>query len=561
MNSFFPDTYHSLPAYFYHWVATKPDEPFLRQPYGKTWKTLSYKDAFVEAGKMAQALQKMGLQKGDHVAIYSKNCYHWILADLAIMMGGFVSVPLYHSLSAAQLEKVLHISDAKALFAGKLDHWGERGKLVQGQFHLIRFPHYQGNAAVKEGIAWDALIRQYEPIAEPHRPQPEDLWTILFTSGTTGSPKGVMHPHKTPVQIIKDDAQYDWIGICKYPNLQFFSYLPLNHVGERIGIQANAFVNGATISFAESIDTFIHNLQEVQPTLFFSVPRMWTKFYLGVAQKLPLKRQQILFKTPIINSIIKKRIKKGLGLSNAKVVATGAAITPAYLKKWFQQLDIHLVEAYGMTEVCGQIANSPMLDAPLDSVGKAAPRCEIKIDDSTGELLLKSPYMMLGYYQDPALTEKVFQNGWLRSGDRGTMDQEGFIRVIGRVSDAFKTSKGKFIAPSPIEEQIEQSELIEQVCVAGLGLPQPIALVNLSEIGRGLPPDSVERSLSKTLEALNRDLANYQKVSTIVIDQQVWDTENAILTPTMKIRRGEIDRQYGAHYLNWHEHPNSILWH
>jgi len=560
MNQLKIPNYNSLPEYFYHWVKEKPKAPFLKQPFGNQWKILSYEEVYFEASKMVGALRNMGLVKGDHIAIYSKNCYHWIIADLAIMMGGFVSIPLYYNLSMEQLEQVLELSDAKAIFVGKLEQWWFPEEGILHDITIIRFPDYNGNAKITQGFAWDELEANSAPCKENYIPDPEELWTVLFTSGTTGTPKGVMHKHKTPVNIIKDDHKNDWIGSGRLKNHVFFSYLPLNHVAEKIGIFTTALLHGGTISFAESINTFIKNLQETQPSLFFAVPRIWTKFYLGVLEKLPLKKQRILFRVPILSNILKKKIRRGLGLANAQVIGTGSAITPAHIKSWYKQLGVHLTEAYGMTEVCGSIVNAPMHNAPVDSVGKPVPGCEIKIDPQTKEVLMKSPYMMIGYYNDKILTSKVLNNGWLNSGDKGFIDDQGFLKIIGRVSDAFKTSKGKYIMPNPLEEHIENNELIEQVCVTGLGIPQPIAIVNLSEMAKERSQKEVEYSLDNTLISLNKGLANYQRVSTIIIDNKIWNTENAILTPTLKIRRSEIDNQLGHHFIGWHEDKNKIIW-
>lgn len=555
-------TLNTLPEYFYHWVATKPDFPFLRQPKGDNWKAITYAEAFAEASRISMALKQMGLEKGDHIAILSKNCYHWILADLAIMMGGFISVPLYHNLSADQLNEVLKLSDSKAVFVGKLDEWGEHSNKVPHTVKVIRFPHYEGNAPVEQGESWQELVDTNRELTmnEVHVPSTEELWTIMFTSGTTGTPKGVMHLHGTPVQIVRDDIKNDWLGIGRKPEPRFFSYLPLNHVGEKIGIYTPALYLGGTISFAESLETFAKNLQVTQPTVFFAVPRIWTKFYLGVAEKISLSKQRILFNIPILSRVIKKKVRHKLGLGNAHLVATGAAVTPAYLKKWYRQLGIHLVEAYGMTEVCGFIANSPMKDAPFDSVGKITPGCDIQVDPDTDELLLLSPYVMKGYYNNSETTASIMKNDWLCSGDKGQFDDQGFLRIIGRVSDAFKTSKGKYVTPNALEEKIEKSTLIEQVCVDGNAIPQPIALVNLSELGKNMQKEEVETALKNELDHLNAQLANYTKISTIIIDEQTWGPENELLTPTLKIRRPVVNRKFSKHYAEWHNDAKNVIW-
>ena len=247
-------------------------------------------------------------------------------------------------------------------------------------------------------------------------------------------------------------------------------------------------------------------------------------------------------------------------MRDAEVVATGAAITPAYLKTWYKKLGIHLIEAYGMTEVCGSMTNGPMTDCPPDTVGKAIPSGEVKIDPETGEVLMKTPFMMTGYYKDPELTAKVIQDGWLHSGDKGAKDEEGYVRITGRVKDVFKSSKGKFIVPNPMEEVLAENDFVEHVCVAGLGCPQPLALLNLSEVGKKESNEIVEESLRQSLDKLNKKLSSYERVSTLIIDKEEWNQDNEILTPTLKVRRGKLDELYNNSYIQWHEAPEQIIW-
>lgn len=551
----------SIIEHFYFWEENTPDVIFLRQPYGNQWRTLTFKEAGLEARKMVSALKKEGLQKGDHIGIYSKNCYHWILADLAIHMGGFVSVPYYASLPKEQLKTVIGLSDLKALFVGKLDEWGSKAEILPEDLKVIRFPHYKDNAKVVTGWDWDELIKENQPMEGNYIPDLEDLWTILFTSGTTGLPKGVMHIHRSPALIMHNERETSWTGLFNIKNSRFFSYLPLNHAGERIGVETTAITVGGSISFVESIETFAKNLRETQPTLFFGVPRIWNKFYLGIVGKIPKRQLDLYLKVPIVKTIVKNKILKGLGLNQCKIAATGAAITPAFLKEFYKKLDLHLVEAYGMTEVCGSITNLVDLNSPYDSVGKVVPFAEIKIDPEDGEVIIKTPYMMTGYYNDPEMTNAVLKDNWMYSGDVGHITEDGFVKITGRKSDAFKTSKGKYIVPNPIEETILENDFIEQVCVVGLGLPNPIALVQLSEIGTNSSKESVERSCGDTLQNLNNELSNYEKIKTmVIITKDVWSEKNNLLTPTLKIKRNEIHKSYSQHYLSWFNQGNKIIW-
>lgn len=556
------DSAETLPTLidcFCEWEEKTPGKPFLRQPYGDTWKVLTYAEAGQEARKMTAALQAMGLKRCDHIGILSKNCYHWLLADLAIMLGGFVSVPFYASLPKSQLAEVLRKSDVKALFVGKLDAWGEKAGAIPHAVQVIRFPHYAGNAAVEQGREWAELVRQHAP-AEGIRPALDDIWTILFTSGTTGSPKGAIHPYKNPALILDGEREENFVGVFRVPNQRFFSFLPLNHVGERIGIEAACLATGGCISFAESIETFAKNLQDTQPTTFFAVPRIWTRFYLAVIEKLPQRKLDVLLHIPIVSGIIKKKILTALGLRHAKIVATGAAITPAHLKAWYKKLGIHLIEAYGMTEVSGAICYGVDRATPPDSVGKPAPRCELKVEYGTGQIMMRTPHVMTGYYKDPELTAAILRDGWIHSGDKGQIDEKGFVKIIGRVNDAFKTSKGQFIIPNPIEEILAGNEYIEQVCVVGMGIPQPIALLNLSATGLAAPQEAVEDFLMQELAQINANLAGYQKLSTLVILREAWSENNQLLTPTLKIRRGKLDETFGETYEAWHQDPRRIIW-
>lgn len=545
---------------FYHWETETPDKVFLRQPEGDHWHTLTYAEAGQQARKIAAYLKSCGLQPGDHVGILSKNCYHWVLADLAILMGGYVSVPYYASLPKMQLEEVIQLSDVKLVFVGKLDSWGDKREVFPDDVKVIKFPHYRDNAVIDIGEDWSEILAKFEPLNTNFSPDPEDLWTIKFTSGTTGNPKGVMHSHRTPVKMMEDERESSWIGLFELPEIRCLSFLPLNHVGERMGVEVPAIFCGGSISFAESLDTFAKNLRDTQPTMFFAVPRIWTKFYSGVIAKLPPKKLNFLLKLPVLSGVVKKKIREEIGMRDLKVAATGAAITPAFIKEFFQKLDIQLIEAYGMTEVCGSMCNSPDPQTPQDSVGKAIPNGEIRIHPDTQEVLMKTPYIMQGYYKDQEKTDEVLIDGWMHSGDRGTIDENGYVRIIGRVKDAFKTAKGSYVTPNPMEEELSKNDYVEQVCVAGLGIPQPIALVNLSEIGAAASRDELKTSLEESVQQLNKQRAKFEHISTVIVCAETWSEHNKLLTPTLKVKRGDIDDRYQSHYLKWHEDDEIVIW-
>ncbi len=550
----------SIIEYFYKWESTTPDAPFMRQPFGDQWKELTFREAGQEARCIASALKAKGLQEGDHVGIYSKNCSHWVLADLAIMIAGMVSVPYYSSLPKSQLEEVIGLSDIKALFIGRLDQWGDRDQAMSDDLAVIRFPRYDDDVEPNVGEAWDELVASHEPLSENFIPDLDSNWTIKFTSGTTGTPKGVVHTHRNPALLMHNERETQWVGLFTMRAHRFFSFLPLNHVGERLAVEVPAITTGGSISFAQNLATFPKNIQDAQPTLLFAVPRIWTKFYQGVTSKVPERRLNMLLKMPVVSGLMKRKLRESMGLKDIEIAATGAAITPAFIKEFFSKLGIHLVEAYGMTETCGSIANTPDPDAPSDSVGRAMPGTELRIDDESGEIMMKTPYMMKEYYKSPEKTAETITDGWLHSGDVGEIDEQGYLRVTGRVKDAFKTSKGSFVTPNPLEEAIAENEFVEQVCVVGLGIPQPIALVNLGAAADGRSDEEVVESLVSSVVALNGTRAKFEAISTVVIQKEAWSDQNGFLTPTLKVKRTELDKAFVNQYLDWHESKDKVIW-
>ncbi len=551
----------SIIEHFYRWEKETPDNVFLRQPQGESWKEWTYREAGEEARRVAAGLKAKGLIAGDHVGIYSKNCAHWVITDLAIMMSNMVSVPYYASLPKDQLAEVIGLSDIKALFIGRLDKWGDRHEALPDELSVIRFPAYDGDPAIEAGDAWENITANHDPIVENSVPDLDENWTIKFTSGTTGTPKGVMHTHRTPALVMHNEQEENWVGLFRMGTNKFFSFLPLNHVGERMAVEIPAITTGGSISFSENLASFPNNIRDTQPTLLFAVPRIWTKFYQGVTSQMPEKKLNMLLKIPVVSGMVKRKLKTAMGLRDIEIAATGAAITPAFIKDFFHKLDIHLVEAYGMTETCGSITNTPDVDSPSDSVGKAIPGAQIRIDEESGEIMMHTPYMMAGYYKSPEKTKEVLSDdGWLHSGDCGELDDNGFLRVTGRVKDAFKTSKGSFVTPNPLEEAIAKNEYVEQVCVVGLGIPQPIALINLGEAAQGHSEDNIKESLMATVTALNATRAKFENISTVVVQKDAWSDQNGFLTPTLKVKRTELDKAFGKDYLEWHESEEAVVW-
>lgn len=530
----------------------RPEAVFLRQPFNSQWKEWTWKEAGTECRKMAAALHAIQLVAGSHVAILSKNCAHWLMADIAIMMAGCVSIPIYPTLNAASIQPILEHSDTKAIFIGKLDDFASQESGIPS--HLIRIGFDSYNR--KEQYNWNQLIATTSPLTQVHNWNPDDVFTIIYTSGTIGKAKGAMHSMGN-VDATASIA-IEELKLPKHPAL--LSYLPLSHIAERIGIEYIGIYNGSCFSFAESIDTFAKNVAEVQPHLFFAVPRLWGKFREGILKKLPQKKLDLLLSIPVINNIIRKSIKKKLGLSRATHIYSGSAPISVEVQKWFAKLDVKIMQALGMTEDC-LLAHFERPDARrFGSVGKPFKGLQVKISDE-GELRLKSAAMMKGYYKEPELTAETFdEDGYLRTGDLCEYDHDGFLFVTGRLKDQFKTDKGKYISPTPIELKLLSNPDIEMTCVVGMSIPQPIALVTLSETGKLKTKDQVAESLSATLASTNATLDHHEQLEKAVVMKENWSMENGLLAPTLKIKRNQVEKIHQQFYPHWFQEKGKVIW-
>jgi len=454
---------------FYEWEKKFHDRPFLRQPFGDQWEEYTWADAGQMARKLAAGLKSLGLRNEAHIGLISKNCREWIIADMAIMMAGYVSVPFFPSLKGEELEFLLDFGDVDLLFVGKIETWNDIGSHIPNDFPMIRFPHYEGCSAVDRGEEWFDFIKRHQPLHEPHVPKLSDLWTIIFTSGTTGNPKGVELSYLAldSTKIITEQVnplKVDFSG-----NNDFISYLPLNHIAERVVVEHVCMRFGGSLSFVESIDSFAKNLKDIQPHVFFAAPRIWTKFQLGILSKVPQNKLDILIKIPVISSLIKRKLKKNLGLTRARSTISGSAPIPVSQIEWFRKLGIYITNGYGMTENCAICTQVDGRDfEKLDSVGKPQCGVEVKIDQKTDEVLMRGPFVMDGYYKNEKMTKATLVDGWLHTGDKGYLDNDNYLFITGRVADSFKTSKGEFIEPLTLENYFADIKELEEVCITGL---------------------------------------------------------------------------------------------
>jgi len=549
--------------YVYDHEAKLADRVYLTQPTGGgqvvdyTWR-----QTLDQSRRMAAYLKAQGLEPGARVAILSKNCAHFIMAELAIWMAGCTTVAIFPTETAETVGYVLEHSGASLLFVGKLDSWEQQKPGVPATLPCVAFP-----LAPKTGFEkWDDIVGRTAPLAGRAARAGTDIAILLYTSGSTGTPKGVMHSFERITKVSEYISKDIKSRIGDIEDNRVLSYLPLAHVFERAWVECASLVDGKThVYFAETLDTFVQDLNRARPTTFISVPRLWLKFQQGVFAKMPPKKLNRLLRIPILSGIVKRKILKNLGLDQALLAGSGSAPIPAELISWYRNLGLNLIEGYAMSEDFAYSHNStPEINAP-GCVGVPLPGVEVKISEE-GEILIKSPGQMVGYYKRPDLDAEVFTaDGFFHTGDRGERRADGLLKITGRVKELFKTSKGEYVAPAPIENLLNAHPLIEMSMVSGLGQPAAYAMVVLGEGVRPKQKDvafrkEVEAELNKLLKDVNAELVNHEKLQMIVIAQQPWTIENGFLTPTMKIRRARIEGEVATRVDTWYGANGKVQW-
>ena len=544
---------------FYKWEQKLQDKPFLKQPFGNLWEEYTWGEVGTMAKKLANGLKSLNLAEKSHIGLVSKNCREWIVADLAISMAGYISVPFFPTLKSNEIEKLLDFGDVDALFVGKLENWEEMKKGVREDMPIISFPHYKDHSTVKEGKKWFDFIDTFDPISENFYPKLSDVWTIIFTSGTTGDPKGVVLTYETLYNTKRITEDGNPFKVEFSGENDYISYMPLNHIFERVVIEHTAFRFGGTISFVESLETFGQNLNDVQPTAFQGVPRIYSKFQEKILMKMPQKKLNTFLKIPILSWLIKKKLKGALGMSRAKALITGAAAMPLELLDWYKNIGIFITNGYGMTENCATCTNlNPYQPLGRGSVGRPTSGVDLKISEE-GEILMKGPFTLSEYYKNEEITNETLKDGWLHTGDKGRIDKDGFLFITGRIKDMFKTSKGKYIEPGVIEADFGNISEFSQLCIVGLNCTQPILLAVPSESAIK-DKENVTKKLTKVLEDVNIKLDNYKKVSKIILVKEDWLPENGMTTPTLKIKRAKIDEKFSNNYGEWEKNEKSVIW-
>ena len=461
-----------------HWAQTTPDRIYLTQPLGMGQvQDISWAQAADQVRRIAAWLQAQGWPAGSRVAILGKNSAHWVLADLAILMAGHVSVPIYPTFNGEALAYILKHSAARACFVGKMDDSSSLASAPES-VALVALPLAPAGAAA---LHWDGLLRNNTPLAGTPQTSADTICTIIYTSGTTGHPKGVVQTFGAMAWGLASATRRISVSDAD----RFISYLPLAHVAERMLVEQASLRYGGHVFFAERLDTFLADLQRARPTIFFSVPRLWVKFQQGVFEKMPEARLNRLLGIPLLGRLVRRKILGGLGLDQCRLAAGGAAPMPA--------------------------------------------------------------------------------DGWLRTGDKGRCDALGQLSITGRVKDIFKTSKGKYVAPAPIEDLLVTHPDIEACAVTGANLTQPLAVVMLSQDAATRCADPVARaaltqSLEQHLQSVNSRLDHHERLDLLAVVSVLWTPENGFVTPTFKVKRNQIEDAYASHFDAWLRQGRAVVW-
>ncbi|PMH41170.1 AMP-dependent synthetase [Vibrio sp. 10N.286.49.B3] len=537
------------------WAEEKPNSVYLKQIINREFVEYTFADVADMALKLVSALRDLGIKPGDKVGLISKNCAEWFICDLAMMLGDYISVPIFPTAGADTIEYCLTHSECKALIAGKLDNKVFTEQVIASQHDLITIalPY---DSAPKCQHDFTALIKSATPSTERPVHYDEKLMSLVYTSGTSGPPKGAMLTYGAFSWSVSQLTEH--IGIEESDRL--FSYLPLAHITERVYIFGSSITGGVETAFPESLDTFIEDVKMQRPTLFISVPRLWTLFQQRIQDKLPQKRLNILLKIPFINTLIKKKLADNLGLDQARVVGCGSAPVPPSLLQWYESIGIHITEAWGMTETFAySTINHPFRADKIGSVGNAGPGIELKISSEDQEIMVRSKGLFSGYYLNDEATKETFDSeGWLHTGDIGSIDEDGYLMIQGRKKDTFKTAKGKFVAPVPIEKKLFEYSRVEMMCLIGLGLPGPILLVVPHEF-TNFDRKRYERTTKKIIARVNNQLGSHEKIKGVLMIKEPWSIDNGVLTPTLKIKRHILEQKYHEIGHNWPK-DSLIVW-
>jgi long-chain acyl-CoA synthetase len=586
----------TLPKLFRHVVARRDEQVAMREKHLGIWRAVSWREYGERARRVGLGLVALGLQPRDVVSIIADNCPEWLYTDLGTMCVGGVTNGIYTTDSPRQVEYIVNDSGSRFVFVENEEQFDKILEVRARCPALVKIFVYDMDglhgfqdeqvmpfaSLLEVGAGYD---REYpgtfERMIEIARPQ--DLAILVYTSGTTGPPKGAMLSHRN---ILFQLGYADFIAAPR-PGDQQLSFLPLCHIAERTFTVFYPLHSGATVNFAESIDTVAENIREVAPAVFFAVPRIWEKFYSAVALRMreATRCAQLAYRWAIglglrvagrriegrppglglrllyraADFLVLDNVRRSMGMHRVRGAATGAAPIAPELIKWYLALGIDMREVYGQTENCGLATAMPAHRTKLGTVGVARPDTEVKLSPA-GEILLRGPHVFLGYYKNPQKTAETIVDGWLHTGDVGVIDEEGFVRITDRMKDIIITAGGKNVTPSEIENQLKFSPYISDAVVIGdqrrflsclvmidhetvaqFAQERNVPFTNFASLCRAR---EVQDLVWSEIERVNKQLARVETIKKFRLIEQILTAEDEELTPTMKLKRTFVSAKY-----------------
>jgi long-chain acyl-CoA synthetase len=586
----------TLPTLFRHVVVERGDAVAMREKDLGIWRAVTWRQYGERARRAGLGLVALGLKPRDVVSVIADNCPEWLYTDMGTLSVGGVTNGIYTTDSPRQVEYIVNDSGTRFFLAGNEEQLDKILEVRARCPSLVKIVIYdtEGLHGFKDEqvMTFDELLDLGARYDAEHPDawermveiaQPENLATLVYTSGTTGAPKGAMLSHRN---ILFQLGYADFIADPR-PGDQQLSFLPLSHVAERTFTVFYPLRTGTTVNFAESIDTVPDNLREVAPAVFFAVPRIWEKFYsvvalrmreataigaltyrwaLGVGMRMaegriggrrPTLGLRLLYR--LADFLVLDNLKRSMGLHRVRGAATGAAPIAPELIKWYMALGLDLREVYGQTENCGLATAMPPARIKLGTVGVARPDTALRLSPQ-GEILLQGPHVFMGYYKNAERTAQTIVDGWLHTGDVGTMDDDGFVTITDRMKDIIITAGGKNVTPSEIENQLKFSPYISDAIVIGdqrkylsclimidhetvaqFAQERNVPFTNFGSLCRAR---EVQDLIWGEIERVNRQFARVETIKKFRLIEQLLTAEDEELTPTMKLKRTFVNRKY-----------------
>jgi len=532
-----PEGRRTIGDYLRRWAGECPDRVWLRERKGGEYRDWTWGSAAAEVDAIAAWLEGVIGDSGARVAVMSRNRAHWVLADLAIMASGNVTVPIFTTLPAEGARYILDFSEADLLFVGESENWEKVREVVPARVKIVALPGVEPGT---EHERWDDLLAAHSGRQPRHVCRHDELVSVVFTSGTTAVPKGVMQTHDS--MLVPMERAGRIFGLRPHP--RFLSYLPMAHIAERQLVAIQSLIQCGSITFNEGLPFLVRDMVDTRPHFFFGAPRVWEQLQQGMLAKLG-SQEALDAALSRDADTVRRRVQESLGLQEADYLLTAAAPTPPSLIEWYERLGIQLMEGFGQTEAMALIVNTRD-KRRIGSIGRKGDGVEVRIDPENNELMCRAAGLAVGYYHMPEQTAATFVDGWVRTGDTARVDEDGFYYITGRVKEYFKTIQGKFVSPAPIESEFAGSLLVEQQCLLGRGFSKTVMVCVLSALGQQQPKEQLEQELRRLTEEVNSRVEKHARIGGLIVTREPWTIESGMLTPTLKLRRHEVDARFGA---------------